>query len=134
VTLNPGAEDLDREMRRFEYKLEAGADFVVTRPVFDPQSFDRVAKRLDDAKLPVVLGLRPLDSVLDAEWMANEMPGSRISDSVLERMRRAKSAEAAAAEGIAIARDLYSTLKGRVQGVLVMALPGRIGHALDILE
>jgi methionine synthase I (cobalamin-dependent)/5,10-methylenetetrahydrofolate reductase len=134
VTLNPGAEDLDREMRRFEYKLEAGADFVVTRPVFDPRSFDRVAKKLEDAKLPVLLGLRPLDSVLDAEWMANEMPGSQIPDGVLDRMRRAQSPEAAAAEGIAIARDLYAGLKGRVQGVLVTALPGRIDRALDVLE
>ena len=134
VTLNPGAEDLDREMRRFEYKLEAGADFVVTRPVFDSRSFDRVAKKLEDAKLPVLLGLRPLDSVLDAEWMANEMPGSQIPDGVLDRMRRAQSPEAAAAEGIAIARDLYAGLKGRVQGVLVTALPGRIDRALDILE
>jgi len=134
VTLNPGAEDLDREMRRFAYKLEAGADFVVTRPVFDPRSFDRVAKQLEDATLPVLLGLRPLDSVLDAEWMANEMPGSQIPDGVLDRMRRAQSPEAAAAEGIAIARDLYAGLKGRVQGVLVTALPGRIDRALDILE
>ena len=134
VTLNPGAEDLDREMRRFEYKLEAGADFVVTRPVFDSRSFDRVAKRLEDAKLPVLLGLRPLDSVLDAEWMANEMPGSQIPDGVLDRMRRAQSPEAAAAEGIAIARDLYAGLRERVQGVLVTALPGRIDRALDILE
>ena len=134
VTLNPGAEDLDREMRRFEYKLEAGADFVVTRPVFDPRSFDRVAKQLEVAKLPVLLGLRPLDSVLDAEWMANEMPGSQVPDGVLDRMRRAQSPEAAAAEGIAIARDLYAGLKGRVQGVLVTALPGRIDRALDILE
>ena len=134
VTLNPGAEDLDREMRRFEYKLEAGADFVVTRPVFDPRSFDRVAKQLEDAKLPVLLGLRPLDSVLDAEWMANEMPGSQVPDGVLDRMRRAQSPEAAASEGIAIARDLYAGLKGRVQGVLVTALPGRIDRALDILE
>jgi homocysteine S-methyltransferase len=134
VTVNPCAEDLDREMQRFEYKLDAGADFVVTRPVFDPQSFDRVAQRLEDADLPVILSLRPLDSVLDAEWMANEMPGSQIPDGVLERMRRAKSPEAAAVEGIAIARDVYASLKSRVQGVLVTAVPGRISHALDILE
>jgi homocysteine S-methyltransferase len=134
VTLNPGAEDLDRELRRFEYKLEAGADFVVTRPIFDARSFDRVAKRLEDARLPVVLGLRPLESVLDAEWMANEMPGSHVPDGVLERMRRAQSPEAAAAEGIAIARDLYAALKGHVQGVVVTAWPGRIGRALDVLE
>jgi 5,10-methylenetetrahydrofolate reductase len=82
----------------------------------------------------VLLGVRPLDSVLDAEWMANEMPGSHIPDEVLDRMRRAETAEAAAAEGIAIARDLYSALKGRVHGVLVTALPGRIDRALDVLE
>ena len=133
VTVNPGAEDLEREMRRFEYKVEAGADFVVTRPVFDVRSFDRVAKRLEDAKLPVLLGLRPLDSVVDAEWMANEMPGAHIPDDLLDRMRRARSVEAAAAEGIAIAQGLYAALKERVQGVFVTASPGRIGRALDVL-
>jgi homocysteine S-methyltransferase len=134
VTLNPGADDLDREMRRFEYKVEAGADFVVTRPIFDPRSFDRVAKRLEDARLPVLLGLRPLDSVLDAEWMANEVPGSQVPDHVLERIRRAQNPDAAAAEGIAIARDLYASLKARVNGVLVTAVPGRIDRALDVLD
>jgi hypothetical protein len=66
--------------------------------------------------------------------MANEMPGSHVPDEVLERIRRAQSPEAAAVEGIAIARDLYAALKGRVQGVLVTALPGRIDRALDVLE
>jgi methionine synthase / methylenetetrahydrofolate reductase (NADH) len=134
VTLSPGAEDLDRELRRFEYKLEAGADFIVTRPVFDPRAFDRVAKWLDDAKLPVLLGLRPLDSVVDAEWMANEMPGSQVPEDVMDRMRRATTPEAASAEGRVIARELYAALKGRVQGVLVMALPGRIDRALEVLD
>jgi homocysteine S-methyltransferase len=133
VTVNPGAEDLDREMRRFEYKLEAGADFIVTRPVFDPRSFERMAMRLEDAKLPVLLGLRPFESVLDAEWMANEMPGSHVPDSALNRMRRAQNPEAAAAEGVAIARDLFAALKPRVQGVLITALPGRIDRALEVL-
>jgi 5,10-methylenetetrahydrofolate reductase len=99
--------------------MTAGGDDSMSVPA------DRVAR---------ILGLRPLDSVLDAEWMANEMPGSQIPEGVLERMRRAKSPEAASAEGIAIARDLYASLKGRVQGVLVSAVPGRIGHAVDILE
>jgi methionine synthase I (cobalamin-dependent)/5,10-methylenetetrahydrofolate reductase len=134
VTVNPGAEDLDRELRRFEYKLEAGAEFVMTRPVFDRRSFERVATRLEAARLPVLLGLRPLDSVIDAEWMANEMPGSQIPDSVLDRMRRAQTAGAAEAEGIAIARDLYAALKDQVQGVCVTASSGRIGRALDVLE
>jgi homocysteine S-methyltransferase len=134
ATVNPGAEDLDRELRRFEYKLEAGADFIVTRPVFDIESFDRVAQRLAAAKLPVVLGLRPLENVLDAEWMANEMAGSRVPESVLERMRRARTPEAAAAEGIAIARDVYQALKGGVHGVFITAAHGRIDPSLAIMD
>jgi homocysteine S-methyltransferase len=134
VTVNPGAEDLEREMRRFDYKLEAGAEFVLTRPVFDVRSFDRIAKSLEDAKLPVLLGIRPLDSVVDADFMANEMPGSPIPASVLERMRRAQMPESAAREGVAVAREVLDALKDRVQGVLVTASPGGIDRALDVLE
>jgi methionine synthase I (cobalamin-dependent)/5,10-methylenetetrahydrofolate reductase len=134
VTVNPGAEDLDREIRRFEYKLDAGAEFIVTRPVFDVRSFDRVAARLEAAKLPVLLGVRPLDSVLDADFMANEMPGSPIPEGALERMRRAHTPESAAKEGIAVAREVYAALKTRVQGVLVTASPGGIDRALDVLQ
>jgi methionine synthase / methylenetetrahydrofolate reductase(NADPH) len=133
VTVNPAADDLDRELRRFEYKLEAGAEFVVTRPVFDARLFDRVAQRLERSGLPVLLGVRPLESVLDAEWMANEVPGAQIPDGVLERMRGARTAESAAAEGIAIARDVYQALRDRVQGVFVAAPLGRIDLAVEIL-
>ena len=133
VTVNPAADDLDREIRRFEYKLEAGAEFVVTRPVFDARLFDRIAQRLERSGLPVLLGVRPLESVLDAEWMANEVPGAQIPDGVLERMRGARTAESAAAEGIAIARDVYQALRDRVQGVFVAAPLGRIDLALEII-
>jgi homocysteine S-methyltransferase len=133
VTVNPAADDLDREIRRFEYKLEAGAEFVVTRPVFDARLFDRIAQRLERSGLPVLLGVRPLESVLDAEWMANEVPGAQIPDGVLERMRGARTAESAAAEGIAIARDVYQALRDRVQGVFVAAPLGRIDLAVEIL-
>ena len=134
VTVSPGADDLDRELRRFEYKVEAGADFIVTRPVFDVETFDRVASRLDAARLPVVLGVRPLEDALDAEWMAHEMAGSRVPSGVVERMRRTRTPEAAAAEGNAIAREVYEALKGRVQGVLITVPHGRIDRALGILE
>jgi homocysteine S-methyltransferase len=133
VTVNPAADDLDREMRRFEYKVEAGADFVVTRPVFDPRSFDRVAAKLEASGLPVLIGVRPFESVVDAEWMANEIPDARVPDGVLDRMRRARTPEAASAEGIAIARDVFQTLKARAQGVLVTAPVGRMDLALEIL-
>jgi methionine synthase I (cobalamin-dependent)/5,10-methylenetetrahydrofolate reductase len=133
VTVNPGAEDLDLEIRRFEYKIEAGAEFVVTRPVFDVPSFDRFSARIEAAGLPVLLGVRPLESVLDAEFMANEVPGARVPDEVIERMRRAGTPEAAAAEGIVIAREVYQTLKSRVQGVHVAAPLGRVDLALDVI-
>jgi homocysteine S-methyltransferase len=134
VTVNPGAEDLDREMRRFEYKLDAGADFIVTRPVFDIESFERVAQRLEAARLPVVLGVRPLEDAIDAEWMAHEMAGSRVPEGVLDRMRRARTPESAAAEGIAIAREVYQSVKRRVQGVFITAPHGRIDRSLAILD
>jgi homocysteine S-methyltransferase len=133
VTLNPAAADLDREMRRFEYKLEAGAEFVVTKPLFDARSFDRVASRLDALGLPVLLGVRPFENIVDAEWMANEVPDAQVPDEVLERMRRARTPESAAAEGIAIARDVCEALKGRVHGVFVAAPLGRIDLALAVL-
>jgi homocysteine S-methyltransferase len=133
VTMNPAADDLDHEMRRFDYKLEAGAEFVVTRPVFDPRAFDRVADRLERSGLPVLLGVRPLENVLDAEWMANEIPGAQIPDAVIERMRRARTPESAADEGVAIAREVYQALRGRVQGVLISAPLGRLDRALAII-
>jgi methionine synthase I (cobalamin-dependent)/5,10-methylenetetrahydrofolate reductase len=133
VTVNPGAEDLDREMQRFEQKLEAGAEFVVTRPVFDARSFDRIAGRVQAARLPVLLGVRPLASVLDAEFMANEVSGAGVPSDVLERMRRASTPEAAAAEGMAIAREVYQTLKGRVQGVHVTAPLGLVDLAVEVV-
>jgi 5,10-methylenetetrahydrofolate reductase len=134
VTVNPGADDLERELRRFDYKIEAGADFIVTRPVFDAETFDRVALRLEAAGLPVILGVRPLEDALDAEWMAHEMAGSRVPASAVERMRRTRTPEAATAEGIAIAREVYAALKSRVQGVLMTVSHGRIEPALEILE
>jgi methionine synthase I (cobalamin-dependent)/5,10-methylenetetrahydrofolate reductase len=134
VTVNPGADDLDHELRRFEYKVEAGADFIVTRPVFDAETFVRVASRLEAARLPVILGVRPLQDALDAEWMAHEMAGARVPASAVERMRRARTPEAAAAEGIAIAREVFAALKGRVQGVLMTVPHGRIDRSLEILE
>jgi homocysteine S-methyltransferase len=71
--------------------------------------------------------------MLDAEWMANELPGMQVPDAVLERLRRARTPESAAAEGIAIAREVYQALKDRVQGVLVIAPLGRIDLSLELI-
>jgi homocysteine S-methyltransferase len=133
VQVNPGAEDIDAEIRRFEYKVEAGAEFAVTKPVFDAATFERFFGRIGAAKLPIVLGLWPFESVLNAEFMANEVPGVRVPEAVLDRMRRVESAEAAIAEGIAIAREVGCALKSVVQGVHVAAPSGRIESALDVI-
>ena len=133
VQVNPGAEDLDSEIRRFEYKAEAGAEFAVTKPVFDVATFERFFRRVESAKIPIILGLWPFESALNAEFMANEVPGVRVPDVVLERMRRTASPEAAAAEGVAIAREVGCALKDIVHGTHVAAPSGRIEAALEVL-
>jgi methionine synthase I (cobalamin-dependent)/5,10-methylenetetrahydrofolate reductase len=135
VLVNPAADDLDREIRRFEYKIEAGAQFAVTRPVFDPTLLERFLARVHAARLPIILGLWPFDSALNADFMANEVPGTRVPEALLERMRRAeaRSADAAVAEGVAIAREIGLTLRGAVQGVHVTSASERIESVIDVL-
>ena len=133
VQVNPGAEDLESEIRRFEYKVEAGAEFAVTKPIFDLGTFERFFKRIESARLPLIIGLWPFESVLNAEFMANEVPGVRVPDAVLARMRRLEGPEAAVAEGVAIAREVGCQLKGTVQGVHVAAPSGRVESALEVL-
>jgi homocysteine S-methyltransferase len=134
VQVNPGADDLDAEIRRFEYKVEAGAEYAITRPLFDVQTFERVHKRLEAARIPVIVGLWPFESVLNAEFMANEVPGVAVPEQVVKRMRSAGEGDAASAEGVAIARELGRSLKGAVQGVHVAAPSGRIEAALAVLD
>lgn len=134
VMINPGAENLDSEVRRFEYKVEAGAEFVITRPVFDPATFERLHKRIAPAGIPILAGLWPFESVLNAEFMANEVPGVLVPEAVLERMRTAEEGAAATAQGIAIARETLLAIQGMVQGVHVSAPGGRIEVALAVLD
>ncbi len=134
VSVNPGAPNLEEELRRFEYKVEAGAEFVVTRPVFDLGTFEPFLRRLETARLPIVAGVFPFDSARNAEFMANEVPGVRVPDDVLERMRSADGPEAAAAEGMAIARAIAHNLKGMVQGLQVSTPSGNIEAALAVVD
>ena len=134
VTINPGAEDLDEEIRRFDWKVDAGAEYVVTRPVFDVAAFTRIEQRLDTSRLPVVLSVRPFESALDAEYLANEVPGTHVPVAVVERMRRASTPDAAAMEGVAIAADVARALRARVQGVNVIPPPGRFDLGLALLD
>jgi methionine synthase / methylenetetrahydrofolate reductase(NADPH) len=134
VTVNPAADDLDEEMRRFEWKVEAGAEYVITRPVFDVRTFEQMHRRLESAGLPVVLSVRPFENALDAEYLANEVPGVRVPLEMIERMRRAQNLEVAAQEGVAIASEVIHALRTGIQGVNVIPPLGRFDLGLALLD
>jgi len=133
VGANPGLTDLDEEIRRFEYKVEAGAEYVVTQPVFDLRLLENFLKRIEHCRIPVVAGIWPLVSVRNAEFMKNELRVS-VPDSILERMARATTPEGARAEGVAIAREMLMAAKQMVQGAQISAPNGRYSSAVDVLE
>ena len=132
VMANP-SRDLDQELKRLEYKVEAGAEFVITRPIFDAQAFERFLQRVEAFRIPIIVGLWPFDSALNAEFMANEVPGVTVPEALVERMRRAASAEAAEAEGVSIARELLRNLRAMAQGVHIFTQSGKIDRAFDVL-
>jgi homocysteine S-methyltransferase len=134
VAVNPTALNLDEELRRFAYKVEAGAEFAITAPVFDLRAFDAFLARVEDYGIPIVAGLWPFDSQLNAEFMANEVPGVSVPEALLRRMRRAADAAAAACEGVAIAREIANGLRGRVQGFQLGNAAGRLDGVLEVFE
>jgi homocysteine S-methyltransferase len=133
VGANPGLTDLDEEIRRFEYKVEAGAEYAVTQPVFDISLLETFLGRIEHCRVPVVAGIWPLVSVRNAEFMKNELRVS-VPDSILQRMAAAQNPEAARAEGVAIAREMLTSVRQMVQGAQISAPQGRYGLAVDVLE
>src|SRR4051794_5152985 len=119
VGVNPAAPDFERELKRFAYKVEAGAEWAITQPVFDLDQLDRFLKRVEEFRLPIVAGIWPLVSLRNAEFLANEVPGVSVPAEVLERMRRASAEgkDAALAEGVKISREMLAAVAERVQGV-----------------
>ena len=136
VGVNPAAVDLDRELRRFQWKAEAGAEFAMTQPVFDLEQLDRFLKRVEQYKVPIIAGIWPLVSLRNAEFLANEVPGVTVPQVILDRMRAAsaKGKEQALAEGILIAREMLEAIRGRVKGVQVAAPMGRAGVAVEVIR
>jgi homocysteine S-methyltransferase len=134
VSVNPAAPNLDEELRRFEYKVEAGAEFVITRPIFDVEGFTHFLRRIEPAGLPIVAGVMPLESVRHAEFMANEVPGVRVPEPLLARIRKSGGDEAEAAEGIAIAREIAGSLRHFVQGIQVAASGEGTDAALQVID
>jgi homocysteine S-methyltransferase len=131
VGANPGALNMDEEIRRFEWKVEAGAEYVVTQPVFDLDLLEAFLKRIDHVKIPVLCGIWPLTSYRNAEFMVNELRVP-VPEEFMERMRRVDDAEKARAEGVAIAREMVARVSRMVQGVQLSAPFGRYQMAVDV--
>ena len=133
VGANPGVPNIDEEIRRFEYKVEAGAELAVTQPVFDLSLLENFLRRIEHCRIPVVAGIWPLVSARNAEFMKNELRVS-VPDSILERMGRTTTPEAARQEGVAIAREMLIAVRPMVQGAQISAPQGRYSSAADVLE
>ena len=133
VGANPGVPNLDEEVRRFQYKVEAGAQYAVTQPVFDLALLEAFLKRIEGCRIPVVAGIWPLVSLRNAEFMRDELKVS-VPDTVMARMTRAASPEEARAEGVAIAREMLLAVRNMLQGAQISAPLGRYSLAVDVLE
>jgi len=136
VGVNPGAINIDYELSRFHWKVEAGAEFAITQPVFDVNLLEQFLQRIESCRLPIIAGIWPLASLRNAEFMHNEVPGARVPEEIMERMRRAQevSPERAREEGVAIAQEIVVRIKDMVQGIQISPPSGRYDLALKVLE
>ena len=136
VGVNPGAINLDEEIKRFEWKVEAGAEYAITQPVYDTKQLRDFLKRIEHVRIPIVAGIFPLVSIRNAEFMHNEVPGVVITQDILDRMRKASdiSKEAARDEGIKIARESLTEVQDLIQGVQVSAPFGNVKYALQVFD
>ena len=134
VGVNPGAVNMEEEIRRFEWKVEAGAEYAITQPVFDTEQLRRFLDMISHVRIPIVAGIWPLISYRNAEFMHNEVPGVNVPADILERMRIAseKSKEHAHNEGITIAREALIEARDAIQGVQVSAPFGNVKYALQV--
>jgi methionine synthase / methylenetetrahydrofolate reductase(NADPH) len=136
VGVNPGAINLDEEIKRFEWKVEAGAQYAITQPVFDTDQLREFLRRIEHVRIPIVAGIWPLVSYRNAEFLHNEVPGVRVTPSIMERMRAAStiSKEAGREEGLKIARESLMEVRDEIQGVQVSAPFGNVKYALEVFQ
>jgi len=132
VAANPGVQDMDQEVRRFAFKVEAGAEFAITQPVFDLRVLEEFLRRIEEFRVPVIAGIWPLTSLRNAEFMKNDLRVS-MPDAIMARMAAVTNPEAARAEGVKIAQEMLAEARPMVQGVQVSAPFGRYGVAADVL-
>ncbi|MBU8921399.1 MAG: bifunctional homocysteine S-methyltransferase/methylenetetrahydrofolate reductase [Bacteroidales bacterium] len=134
VGVNPGAADFNLEMDRFNWKVEAGAEFAITQPVFDLEVFERFISRPESQNIPIIAGIWPLTSFKNAEFMNNELPGVSVPDAILKRMKAAGTGEKAMMTGVEIAVEILDNLLPHIAGVQVSAPFNRYEMALGVFE
>lgn len=136
VGVNPAAIDLAHEIKRFEWKVDAGAEYAITQPVFDVEQLEKFLGKIEHVRIPIIAGIWPLVSLRNAEFLANEVPGVTVPPATIERMRKAsgESKERGVAEGIAIAREMLARVRPLVQGAQVSAPFGKVELALDVFR
>ncbi|MFL5509728.1 MAG: bifunctional homocysteine S-methyltransferase/methylenetetrahydrofolate reductase [Gemmatimonadaceae bacterium] len=136
VGVNPAAIDPAQELKRFEWKVEAGAEYAITQPVFDVNQLEKFLGTIEHVRIPIVAGIWPLVSHRNAEFLANEVPGVVVPPTIIDRMRiaSARSKEHGVSEGIAIAREMLERVRPHVQGVQVSAPFGKVELALDVFR
>ena len=130
---NPGSLHIDEELRRVEKKVEAGAEYFVTQPVFDLRLLEAFLERTAQFKIPVIAGIWPLTSLRNAEFMVNELRVP-VPEEYMDRMRGADTAEAARAAGIAIAREMVERVRPLTAGVQLSAPFGRYEMAIEVAQ
>jgi homocysteine S-methyltransferase len=118
--VNPGARDQQAEIARAHAKVKAGAHFLISRPVYEPDSLARLVEALAGTGVPLLLSVAPLRSFEEADYLANEVPGVTIPDSTLEALEKAGRGAARAA-GLELAADLLAKARHLVRGVLLSA-------------
>jgi len=132
VAANPGAPDMEHELRRFRYKVEAGAEYAVTQPVFDLRLLEDFLERIRDFRIPIIAGIWPLTSLRNAEFMKNDLRVS-MPEEIMLRMAQADTPEASRKEGIAIAQEMLEAVRPYVQGIQVSAPFGRYTAAAEVI-
>jgi len=133
VGANPVASDLPREIDRLKQKVEAGAEYAITQPVFDVKMLMDFLEKITPFRIPIVAGIWPFTSFKNAEFMANEVPGVVVPDELLHRMSQAKTKQQGIATGIEIAREMIEEINDHVQGFAVSAPFGNVKIALAAL-
>jgi homocysteine S-methyltransferase len=132
VAANPGVPDIEQELRRFAWKVEAGAEYAITQPVFDLRLLETFLRRIEEFRIPVIAGIWPLTSLRNAEFMRNDLRVS-MPEAVMLRMAQVESPEAARVEGVRIAQEMLTEAQAMVQGVQVSAPFGRYALAAEVI-